>query len=142
MDRISLGVGEIARRMDQFFPQMGKVVDRKGNRLLIDLGLRDGLELDQELSLVRENTLRFSITPAFFSEDPANFLGNLTISELDDWVALGIYEQSGFFDLLRPGDWVIVPREEAPEAQSAGLRFPNDLQRKIITIPNRPSRSN
>jgi tetratricopeptide (TPR) repeat protein len=140
MDKISLAVGDFASSVDEFLPLMGSVVQRDGKSriVLINLGKRDGAELENKLWVVREGTADFTLAESFFKEDPFNYLGTVEITEMDDYVSVARFEQSGFFDLLRPGDWVLLPKGEEPPDVNSAVEFPNDLQRSIISIPNRP----
>jgi tetratricopeptide (TPR) repeat protein len=107
----------LARLADQvaaLIPVRGVIVAREFDRALIDLGKLHDLAPDAKLVIVRRNALGTSNTEIAWSWRDQDVLGELTVTAVDERVAEGMIKPRSFFDLVNPGDFVILaPKKPA-----------------------------
>ena len=69
-----------------------------------------------------------------FSYREADVVGSLTVSAVDEKVSEGVLKQKGYFDLMNPGDEVLLqPSPEKPEPVQT--RDNRGLLRRLLGIP-------
>jgi len=94
---------------------------RKQGQALINKGKADGIQAETVYDVVkrgRAQTANEGIALVYSGDE---LVGKLTISNIDEEIAIGTLQRNGFFDRIEPGDEIILNanRTEKPAAESA-----------------------
>jgi hypothetical protein len=114
-DRISDVMVAVSRRVEALFPLRTALIARRGMRVVVDAGLRDGLEEGAELQVVPASTLLVEPGALGYGYDAADVLGSITVSMLDDLIAEGVLSVRGLTDAVVVGDLAVLPGEQISE---------------------------
>lgn len=96
-------------------PAIGRIVGREGNRVVVDLGARDGIAREQTFDVVRPRETSVAPTEAAYVYAPESIAGRVTITAVDDLIAEGTLETMGVVDLVTAGDLVVRPPDDPEE---------------------------
>ncbi len=100
----------IADRIEAVIPARGRLLERRGREVLVSIGRADGVDIDDELVVVRRGMAGTEAQQVGFRYDPSDRIGSVRITAVDDLIALGRLEREGFFDLFAIGDTVLLDR--------------------------------
>ncbi len=113
-DRVLESHRSIALQLAELVPLRGRILHRRFERALVNIGRLDGVEEGMELVVVRAGS--FDLAPNRpeyrYAEDAV--LGRFVVSGVDDLVSEGTVTRDGFFDLINQGDAVLAPKTELP----------------------------
>jgi tetratricopeptide (TPR) repeat protein len=114
----------------------GKIIDRKFNQILLDIGKMQGVEVEDTFYVIRDTDLEIKKDSIGLNFDPSSILGEVSITKTDDLVSEGILKKYNFFDLINSGDLLIKRTEEMTFPEDPQLRvqkdLPADLYKAII----------
>ena len=118
---------EIAARI----PIRGALIARRLDQGLIDLGGMQGAKKGDRLLIIRKGAVRLSNNGPALVWEPADAVGEFTVTAVDEGVAEGTIKRKGYFDLVNVGDIVAFespaatgaaqPAQPAPAAGIGGL---------------------
>ncbi len=130
--RFERGVFALMQELEAGLPRRGRVLKRSGDRASVSLGRVDGIEVGDELVVLRSGGLlpRRDALGFEYSED--GVLGTATVTRLDDLVSEVTIAPRGFTDIILVGDDVLLPGEEIVVSESP--LFPL-LYTRIRSIP-------
>ncbi len=125
------GPDHAARAADAFadevaaaLPTVGRIVRREADRVVVDLGARDGVAKRARFDVVRPGAATVAAAEARYAYPDEAVVGTVTITAVDDLVAEGTLETVGVVDMVTTGDLVLLPPEESDEDAEPGR---NDL---------------
>jgi len=98
----------------------GRLLERRFNQGLVDLGKADGVKPGDRFTIVRSGRWRYPKDGFGFSYDPGDVVGEFLITAVDDLVSEGLVERKGFFDMVNQGDMlfpVSAPDSSAPRIE-------------------------
>ncbi|MDE5899706.1 MAG: tetratricopeptide repeat protein [Treponemataceae bacterium] len=114
--------GEILERLSI----RGKVLDRDGKTLLVDVGKSENSAAGSVFDVVRRNSVETAASGAGISYKKEDVLGTLTITVVGEDVSEGILETAGFYDRVNAGDEIVLvslpPAEDSGGAEDAAGR--------------------
>lgn len=98
-------------------PVRGRLVDRRFDTGLINLGKSDGIETEESLLIVKNGAVQIARDSIGLEYEKEELLGTITVDEVDELIAEGAIETDSFFDLINPGDEVLrmQPQENQDE---------------------------
>jgi tetratricopeptide (TPR) repeat protein len=128
-DRVQDNFNLLSERVHQALPLKATLLDRQFDLGLIDLGRMDGLEEGQELAIVKKGRVRLRNDGIGPTAEEADILGTFTVSRLDENVSEGTVAKKSFFDLINPGDELILPPDGAEEQPS---REPEEIDKGLL----------
>ncbi len=114
-DMLSSALQKISKDITNAVPKKGKIIDRRSTSILIDLGRKDGVEVDQVYEIYEGGDLALADSGLGLKYDSKDVLGTITITEVGEDIAQGVYKQNGFYDLVAIGDEVIPTITIEPE---------------------------
>jgi tetratricopeptide (TPR) repeat protein len=126
-DRVLEAVTLLTGRVHDALPFWGRLVSRRFDLGVVDLGSMDGLKKDDRLIIVKKGRVRLSSSAVGLSIDEADIIGDFQAVRLDERVAEGTISKRSFFDMVNPGDELVFQPAKPPEQQpkpapeSAGL---------------------
>ncbi len=129
-DRVRDAVISITRKLDSILPLRGRIVKKEFNRGLIDLGAMDGVKKDDELLIIKKNTMSIVSSEMGLKFKESDVLGKFKITNVDERVASGNILNNSFFDMVNPGDNVIYPpkkEKKAPQKVEKNKGFLNKI---------------
>lgn len=89
-------------------PVRGKILDRSGTNLLIDVGRSELLRNGAVFAVVPKGALKTADSNIALTYADRDALGTLTISEAGEEVSEGLFVKSGFYDRVNTGDEVVL----------------------------------
>ena len=89
-------------------PVRGKILDRSGTNLLIDVGRSELLQKGAVFAVVPKGALKTADSNIGLTYADRDALGTLTITEAGEEVSEGAFVKSGFYDRVNTGDEVVL----------------------------------
>ncbi len=130
--RFERGVFALVRELEAALPRRGQVLRRSRSSAVVSLGRVDGIEVGDELVVLRSGGLLPRRDALGFEYPEDAVLGTATVTRLDDLVSEVTIEPQGFTDIILVGDEVLLPGEEIVVSESP--LFPL-LYTRIRSIP-------
>lgn len=109
--RVQRAVAAIAENIEEEIPARGRLVERRANRAVVNLGDVDGVEAEDELLIVRRERFATAADRVGYEYDVEDLVGSIEVLEVGDLVAEGEVSTEGFFDLVETGDTILQPLE-------------------------------
>ncbi len=141
-DRYSLALQKLRSDITLSLPQIGKIIDRRGTNLLIDMGRKDGVEIDAIFEIYKDGYIALQDSGIGLKYSQDEMLGTITITEVGEDISQGVFKQKGFYDLVNIGDEIIpvVPLEvETQEESSQKTTTESAIQAPELTIEKQTS---
>jgi tetratricopeptide (TPR) repeat protein len=111
-------------------PPRGRLLSRKFDLGVIDLGAFQGVKKDDSFTVVRRNKVRLDPQRPGLVYDESDVLGSFKVTATDEGVAEGQLTRKGYFDYINAGDEVVIPRQEkTPPSVQAVEKSGNILTR-------------
>ena len=132
--KLSSAAQKIVKDIVSVFAVRGKILDRQGSEILIDLGKRDGINLESNFLVAKKDSLKIADTGVGLELKTENELGSIQLTEVGEDVSQGIFVQKGFYDKMNPNDEILLVakdsiKDETSEAVSvAEMKSPEFLQ--------------
>ncbi|MCL1958232.1 MAG: hypothetical protein FWF68_01385, partial [Spirochaetes bacterium] len=102
-------------------PIRGRLLIRKQGQALINKGKADGIQKDAVYDIVKRGRFQTANEgiAVIYSND--ELVGKLTITDVDEEIAIGTLVRNGFFDRIEPADEVILQANKSnkPALESA-----------------------
>ncbi len=120
-DKLFRSAVALASRINEKIPLRGLIARMQGNRVIINIGHTHGVVEDMRFHIIREGVLRKNPETGEFVTDPEVLLGTLTVTEVDEMIAEGVYEYTGLYNRVNVYDNVVLiegedkAEEETPE---------------------------
>jgi tetratricopeptide (TPR) repeat protein len=125
-DRLRDASRGIVTQLSSSLPVRGRLLIRRQGQALINKGKADGILQDTVYDIVkkgRPQTANEGIAIIYSSDE---LVGKLTITNVDEEIAIGTLARNGFFDRIEPGDEIILQANKtnrtAESAASPELR--------------------
>ncbi|NLM00068.1 MAG: tetratricopeptide repeat protein [Treponema sp.] len=135
---------KIAEQVKEQFPIRGKIIDRKNEIVLVDVGLLDGVKIDDVFTIVKKDRLNTADTGIGLSCKTTDIFGTVTITNIGEEISQGVFKTKGFYDRINIGDEVFLATyvdeindEESAELQKKGLSL--FKKKKTEELEKKPS---
>ena len=133
----------LLQNLESSLPTYGMILNRKNSDILVDIGNKDGMEINNsEWLIVKKDSIKtadFGIGISFLESD---VLGTYSVEEIGEDLSSGTIKVKGFYDKINVGDFIIpvtsvTPVQEEPvlEAETNPVKEPLLLQ-LVRTIRN------
>jgi tetratricopeptide (TPR) repeat protein len=119
-DRLRSSASRIVDLLLAALPQRGALIARSQDRVLFDLGKRDGLEAGAKLVAVKRGSIQVNPEGLGLSYPASAAIGEVTMTRLGEEASEGDLKRSGFFDAVNVGDEVVLAPKAAASSSSAG----------------------
>jgi len=108
VDRLRDASRGIITQLSASMPIRGRLLVRRQGQALINKGKADGVQKDSIYDIVKRGRIQTANEgiAVIYSND--ELVGKLTISNVDEEIAIGTLARNGFFDRIEPGDEVIL----------------------------------
>lgn len=103
-------------------PIRGKILDRSGNDLLVDVGRSEMSKDGAVFAVVKKGALKAAGASMALDWAKDDFLGTLTVTRTGEEISEGTLERSGFYDKVGAGDEVALvslPKDESEAGDRA-----------------------
>ena len=129
-----------AAEVHNLLPVYGKIVNRKFDEILVNLGIKDGIKAGDELLIIKKGALQRSKNDFSLKYDESAFLGRYTVNSADELVSEGSISPVSFFDMINPGDitfFMPATDEDSPaeKPEDAQMFYTGNLFNSISNIP-------
>jgi len=132
-DRLRDASRGIIADLSSAMPIRGRLLIRRQGQALINKGKADGIQNETVFDVVkrgRPQTANDGIALIYTSDE---LVGKLTITNVDEEIAIGALAREGFFDRIEPGDEVILKAEKAVETDAQQAANP-ELRALLRTL--------
>ena len=132
--KLSSAVQKIVKDIVSSFAVRGKILNRQGSEILIDLGNRDGINLESTFLVAKKDSLKIADSGVGLELKTENELGSIQLTEVGEDVSQGIFVQKGFYDKMNPNDEILLVakdsiKDETSQATADGeMKAPEFLQ--------------
>ena len=137
--KISLSLQTLSRTLSESLPGWSKIIERKFNRVLLNVGNIQGTTPGDIFLVIREENFHLKKDSLGLELNPELLLGEVEITKTDDLVSEGILKKYHFFDFINPGDYLIKKTESMDisenDKNSINENLQVDLYKSIISIP-------
>ncbi|MCK5198661.1 MAG: tetratricopeptide repeat protein, partial [Spirochaetales bacterium] len=137
--KISLSLQTLSGILSESLPGWSKIIKRKFNRVLLNVGNIQGTTPGDIFLVIREDDFYLKKDSLGLDFNPELLLGEVEITKTDDLVSEGILKKYHFFDLIKSGDYLIKKTESMDLSEinknSGNQNLPLDLYKSIISIP-------
>ena len=120
-DRLRDASRGIINQLSSSMPLRGRLLIRRQGQALINKGKADGVQKDTVFDVVKRGRIQTANEgiAVIYSND--ELVGKLTITNVDEEIAIGTLARNGFFDRIEPGDEVIFQpnKSDKPALESA-----------------------
>lgn len=106
-DRLRYGAARIVDLLLGSLPPRGELVARSQDRVLIDLGKRDGISKEARFIVVKRGGIQVNPEGLGLTYVKSSVLGEVTPTKLGDEVGEAVLKRSGFFDAVNIGDEIL-----------------------------------
>ena len=110
------------------FAVRGKILNRKGNQVLIDLGKRDGISLDSRFIVAKKDEVKNSDTGIGLVLLEEMYLGEIELVEIGEDVSLGNFVQKGFYDRMNPNDEIFLVSKDDDNDSPSEVMSQNEMK--------------
>jgi hypothetical protein len=125
----------IADQLSAALPLRGRLLIRKQSQALINKGKADGVKAEAVYNVVKKGRPQVANEGIAIVYSPDELVGKLTISNIDEEIAIGTLERNGFFDRIEPGDEVILQVEKTAKPAPESAANP-ELRTLLRTLRN------
>jgi Tfp pilus assembly protein PilF len=116
-DRVKNGAALVAQLLGSSLAPKGRVLARSQDRVLVDLGMPEGILKGTKLLVLKKGSLQVKAEGLGHAYPPSAILGEVEVTRLGEGASEGILKSGLFFDTVNVGDELVV--ESAPPAASA-----------------------
>ncbi len=142
-DRYASALQKIRDDVTSALPNKGTIIGRRGTSLLIDMGRKDGASVEQVYEIYKKDDIALLDSGVGLKYDPLDMLGTITLTEVGEDIAQGVYAQNGFYDLVNIGDEIIPiltqEETETQEGQNSKATPPEGAAPPEVQIENQTS---
>jgi len=120
-DRLREASRGIVTQLSSSMPIRGSLLVRRQGQALINKGRADGIQQNVVYDIVKRGRVQVANEGIALVYNDDELVGRLTITNVDEEIAIGNLARHGFFDRIEPGDEVIlqVNRANRPPTESA-----------------------
>jgi len=107
-DRLRDASRGIVTQLSSSMPLRGRLLIRRQGQALINKGRADGVQLNTVYDIIKRGRLQIANEGIALTYSNDELVGRLTITNVDEEIAIGTLARNGFFDRIEPGDEVIL----------------------------------
>jgi tetratricopeptide (TPR) repeat protein len=108
VDRLRDASRGIVNQLSSSMPVRGRLLVRKQGQALINKGKADGIQQDTVYDIIKRGRMQTANEGIAIIYSSDELIGKLTITNVDEEIAIGTLARNGFFDRIEPGDDVIL----------------------------------
>ena len=132
-----------ADEIHELLPVYGRIINRKFDEVVVNLGAKDGIKEGDELPIIKKGAFERSKDDFGFVYDKSSVIGTYHVAGTNELVSAGDISIQMFFDMINPGDLIFFPlaAEEESSVQNPELMedeqmfYTGDLFELITNIP-------
>ena len=132
--RIPEAFRRTVRDVSGFLTPYGRLLERKFDDGLVDLGNMDGLAPGDRYAVIRSGQWELKKDGLGFFYEPEDVVGEFTVTQTDDLVCQGELKKNGFFDMINQGDYLFALGEEELPSLETGSSLPPDLYTTLLRL--------
>ena len=135
--KLASAVQKITSTLVSMFPNRGKIIDRRGSTVLIDLGKIDKNAIDDEFAVIQKGSVSVSDTQIGLKYEQDKVLGSVKLVKLGEEISEAEFSQVGFYDRMNVNDEIILmPKQDAQttENQSATISTPVTQSPELVDL--------
>ncbi len=128
-DRVQDALYQCAANIHAQLPVFGRILDRKFDSVVVDIGSRDGIASGNTLVIIKNRELRLQKDTFGYVYDEKDLIGEFTVTKPDELISEGTVKSSSFFDMINPGDYIVFRLPSPPQEPPPQQEKRNILQR-------------
>jgi tetratricopeptide (TPR) repeat protein len=119
-DHAAAAVDALAVDVTGALPVSASIIRRQSNRVVVDVGRRDGIAAGDVFDVVRPGDLTVAASEPRYVYREQSVLARITITAVDDLLSEGTLERVGVVDLVTVGDRAVAVSPESESGSSGG----------------------
>ncbi|MDR2509286.1 MAG: tetratricopeptide repeat protein [Spirochaetaceae bacterium] len=133
-NRLRAAALEISARLEEALPFRAVLLRRNADRALMDKGKIDGVKAGNIYTIIRKGRLEAQTEGLGFKYLDADVAGTFAVGAIDEEISSGTLTRNGFFDVISPGDELIVVKEEADNGAKQAATAPAAADPELRTL--------
>ncbi|MCL2800927.1 MAG: tetratricopeptide repeat protein [Treponema sp.] len=118
-DRLQHASRGIVTQLSSSMPLRGRLLIRRQSQALINKGRADGIQANTVYDVVKRGRVQVANEGISLVYSDDELVGRLTITNVDEEIAIGTLARNGFFDRIEPGDEIILQTSRTPRPAEA-----------------------
>ncbi len=131
-DRLRNASRGITDQLSGSLPLRGRMLIRKQAQALINKGKADGIQPEIVMDIVKKGSAQIAHNGIALIYSDDEIVGKLTITNVDEEIAVGSITRNGFFDRIEAGDEVILQAETSEPDTSVPEEAANPELRALL----------
>ncbi len=131
--RIQSALTYISEKISTSLPLQGTLARFQFDKGICNLGITDGLEVGDELLIIRKGFLGQGTKGFSFDYEDKNVLGTFSVTAVDDIMSEGEVKNRFYYDLINEGDHIIQVPNETVDFE-LGQYIPPDLYKELLKL--------
>ena len=115
-DRLRSASKGIIDQLSSSMPLRGRLLIRRQGQALINKGKVDNVQTGMVYDVIKKGRVQTANEGIALIYSSDELVGKLTISDVDEEIAIGTLERNGFFDRIEQGDEVVLQTENTSKA--------------------------
>ncbi len=120
-NKVLESIRNLSQYINDNLPTRGNLLDKQFDRGIINVGKRNGIEKEMTFAIMESGAVTLDKNDIGVTYGREDQLGVFTVTETDELVSEGTIQSALFFDLINPGDQVVLPPAESEEAEEEGM---------------------
>ncbi|MBO4403782.1 MAG: tetratricopeptide repeat protein [Treponema sp.] len=125
-DKIAKSLRRLRSGVLSVLPIKGRVLQIKGNRVLVDLGKSDGAVKDAVFDVVRKGSIRTNDSGPGIFYPSETLIGTFKAEKVDEEISEGTFTKKGFYNVLNAADEVVLV--SVPEGKEEAQNGANETR--------------
>ncbi len=130
----------VSDSIHSLLPVYGRIIDRKFDEVLVNLGLNEGTAVGDEFLVIKKGAISRSKNNFDLDFDKSAVIGTYTVQASDELISDGSVKIKGFFDMINPGDIIYKKGNQEDAAAADGtddaqMFYSGNLFDSIRNIP-------
>jgi len=132
-DRLRSASKGIVDQLSNAMPLRGRLLIRRQGQALINKGRADGVKAEAVYDIVKKGLSRTANEGISLIYNADELVGTITITNVDEEIAVGNITRNGFFDRIESGDEIIFQPENTSRPSSESAASP-ELRALLRTL--------
>lgn len=139
-DRFSFALLMLRKDLLSVLPVKAKILDRKGDVILTDIGKTEGMIKNAVFSVIKKGSVKTSDNGTGIVYTEKDILGSVTLNKVSEEISEGVLSDTGFYDRVNSGDeLVLIKMPDAKETSESVSEASKDTAPQAVKDKNAKS---
>lgn len=138
-DKYSSVLQKLANDIDDILPKKAKIINRRGDTVLLDVGKKENLSKDYDIFVFTKGSVQLNDTNLALDWDKSKAIGTVVLEKIGEDISQGRFRQQGYYDLLSTGDEVIFQEHVEPPIEKTKPKKGKKVDTETDVQPKEPN---